>query len=177
MCSKCFSCMLSPVHSQCGNFTESLGEADCNFEAGTARLDGRCFLQVDSICSQPGSLWALQKRQVQPSAAARALQTEGKPGSPPKPSRERRWFQRWIKDHSSCCQSCSFSAVCFPLCLGCSLLRCYQGFPSAVSRAPQVVQTVLLGAAAPQHTGISLHIRHPRKALPIRPLAVLEDAA
>lgn len=74
MCSRCFSCTLSPVHSQCGNFTGSLGEADCNFEASTARLNGPCFLQADSISSQPGSLRALRNRQVQPSTAARALQ-------------------------------------------------------------------------------------------------------
>lgn len=78
MCSKCFSCMLSHVHYQCGNFTGSLGEADSNFEASTARLDGPCFLQADSFSSKPGSLRTLQKRQVQPSAAARALQTKGK---------------------------------------------------------------------------------------------------
>lgn len=56
MCSRCCSCMLNPVHSQCGSFTGSLGEDNGDFQLSTARLNSPPFLQANSISLQSGSL-------------------------------------------------------------------------------------------------------------------------
>lgn len=61
--------------------------------------------------------------------------------------------------------------MCPVQCHGSGLPRCYQALPPAISRAPQVAQTILSEAATPQHT------QHARKALPVLLLAVMEDAA
>lgn len=82
------------------------------------------------------------------------------------------WFPHWITDHSSCCQPVLFVspvpwlllALMPPVFSSCNL----QSPTRCSSSSPQSCHS--------QHMGINPHTRHPRKALPVLLLTVLEDA-